>query len=271
MSEELLTFWEHLDALRSVLFKTVIVVVVVMIVVFCFKTTMFNILLAPCHADFITYRLLDALAAKFHFLSFSTGDETVLTSTSLVSTELTSQFLIHMKISAYSALMVASPYVGYQLFRFISPALYASERKYVRWVLVASFFFFFMGVLLSYFVIFPFSFRFLSNYQVDHTVTNLFTLNSYMGTLVMLTMLMGVMFEIPVIAWLLALLGLLKAAPLRKYRRHAIVAILIIAAIITPTTDIFTLLLVSLPILLLYELSILIVSRVCNRKKQAEA
>jgi sec-independent protein translocase protein TatC len=184
----------------------------------------------------------------------------------LISTRLTSQFMIHASTAFYAGLVVASPYVTYQVFRFISPALYERERGYASRVIILAFLLFFAGILLNYFLIFPLSFRFLATYQVAGEVRNLFTLASYAGTFVTLSLVMGLLFEIPVISWLLARLGLLTAGYMRRYRRHAVVSILIVAAIITPTTDIFTLLLVSLPVYLLYEASISIVRRAGREK-----
>jgi sec-independent protein translocase protein TatC len=152
----------------------------------------------------------------------------------------------------------------------VSPALYANERKYSGRVIVFSVVLFLCGVLLNYFLIFPLSFRFLATYQVDESVTNMISLSSYINTLLLLSLMLGIMAELPVVSWLLAKLGFLTDSFMRKYRRHAIVVILIIAAIITPTADAFTLMLVFVPIYILYELSILVVKRVC-RKKALEA
>jgi sec-independent protein translocase protein TatC len=257
MKSEQFTFWEHIDVLRKTFFRILIAIILLAIAAFCFKELLFGIVLAPRNPDFITFRLLNQMANHFSlsFLHFKDVD------VPLINTQLTAQFMIHIKISCYAAVVVASPYVIYQLFRFVSPALYQKEQRYTLRIIPAAFLLFFMGVLLSYFIIFPFSFRFLANYQVDTSVQNLFNLNSYIDTFLLLTLLLGVLFEIPVIAWFLSKLGLIRTELLKKYRKHTIIVILIVAAIITPTTDIFTLLLVTLPILLLYELSILIVKK----------
>jgi sec-independent protein translocase protein TatC len=257
MKSELLSFWDHIDILRKAFFRILIVVTLLAVAAFCFKEQLFGIVLAPRNPDFITFRLLDRLADRFSlsFLHFQDVD------VQLINTQLTAQFMIHIKISCYAAVIVALPYVIYQFFRFVSPALYQKERLYALRLIPAAFFLFFMGVLLSYFIIFPFSFRFLANYQVDTSVQNLFNLNSYIDTFLLLILLMGMLFEIPIMAWFLSKLGLIRASLLKKYRKHSIVVVLIIAAIITPTTDIFTLLLVTLPLLLLYELSIFIVKK----------
>lgn len=145
---------------------------------------------------------------------------------------------------------------------FITPALYANERKYSFWVACSGYVMFVLGVLLSYFLIFPLTFRFLGTYQVRDDVVNMITLQSYVDTMMIINLLIGIVFELPVLCWLLAKLGLLSASFMCRFRKHAIVVILIISAIITPTSDVFTLLLVSLPVWLLYEISILIVKMV---------
>ena len=262
MNSKTLTFWDHLDELRKVLFRMIIVLVLFAIVAFFFKEVLFGFVFAPNSSDFITYQLMGALADRLSLPSLKPGDFQV----ELISTQLTSQFLVHIRVTIYAALLCASPYIIYLLFRFVSPALYANEKKYSRNVIFFAFIFFFLGAALSYYIIFPFSFRFLSSYQVTAEVANMFTINSYIDTFMMITVLMGILFEIPVVAWLFAKLGFLSAGFLKKYRKHALVVILVVAAIITPTTDIITLLLVSLPIELLYEASILIVKRVEQKR-----
>lgn len=158
-----------------------------------------------------------------------------------------------------AALCCASPYILYQLFRFVLPALYADERKYVVRMVGGGYLMFMLGVSVSYFLIFPLTFRFLGTYQVSGDVMNMITLQSYISTMMLMCLAMGIVFEIPILSWLFAKLGLLSADFMRKYRKHAVVVILVIAAIITPTSDVFTLSLVALPMWLLYEVSILIV------------
>jgi sec-independent protein translocase protein TatC len=179
----------------------------------------------------------------------------------LINTQLASQFLIHISTSFYIGIMFAFPYVIYLIFRFISPALYSNEQKYSSKVIFFSVFLFFFGVLFNYFIIFPLSFRFLYAYQVSENVANMISLSSYIDTFIMLSILLGIMSELPILAWLLAKFGLISAELMKKYRRHVIVAILAIAAVITPTADIFTMFIVFLPIYLFYELSIIIVKK----------
>ena len=238
-----LTFWDHLDELRSVIIRILVITVLAAIVAFCLKDELFAIVLAPRTSDFITYRLMGVEPFSIH----------------LMNTGLTEQFMSHMKTSFYVGMLVASPYIIYQLFRFVSPALYDNERKYAMALVASGYLMFMLGTALNYLLIFPLTVRFLGTYQVSPDVANMLTLQSYMDTLIMMSLVMGIVFELPVVSWLLGKMGLVNRRIMRTWRKHAVVAILIVSAIITPTTDAFTLFVVALPIWLLYELSILIV------------
>lgn len=246
------SFWDHLDVLRTAIVKIAAVAVGFGIAAFCFKEELFAVVLAPKDDGFVTYRLFNRIAAW-------AGGETGSFAVQLINTGLAQQFIIHMKTALCAGVLCASPYILYQLFRFVSPALYANERKYVVRVVGGGYAMFVVGVLVSYFLIFPLTFRFLGTYQVSGDVTNLITLDSYISTLVLMCLSMGIVFEIPILSWLFAKLGFLSADFMRRYRKHAIVIILVLAAIITPTSDVFTLSLVALPMWLLYEVSIWIV------------
>ena len=254
------SFWEHLDVLRTTIMKIVTVAVVFGIAAFFFKEQLFDVVLAPKDDKFITYRLLNRIAAW-------AGGSMDSFSIRLINTGLAQQFIIHMKTALCASVLCTSPYILYQLFRFVSPALYDNERKYVTRMVGGGYAMFSLGVLISYFVIFPLTFRFLGNYQVSGDVDNLITLDSYISTLVMTCFAMGVVFEIPILSWLFAKLGFLSAEFMRKYRKHAIVIILAMSAIITPTSDVFTLSLVALPMWILYEVSILIVKQIRIKTK----
>ena len=243
MKTDSLTFWDHLDVLRSSLIRMGVVVVVFAVVAFCLKESLFSIVLAPRSSDFVTYRLLGVEPFSIH----------------LMNTGLTEQFMIHMRTAIYAGLLVASPYILYELFRFVSPGLYQNERRYALWIVGAAYLMFIVGTLTNYFVVFPLTVRFLGTYQVSPDVANMLTLQSYIDTLLGMSLVMGVVFELPVVCGLLGRMGLITNHMMAEYRRHAIVATLIVAAIITPTTDVFTLFVVALPIYLLYELSIQIV------------
>lgn len=267
-----MSFWSHLDEFRNVLLRILAVVLVSGIVAFYFKDALFTVLLAPQHSDFVLYRLLNRLAEAWQMPSLAAG----AFQTQLISTQLTSQFFIHMYAAFAAGAVVVSPYILFELFRFVSPALYVEEKHYAFPALIWSFLLFFLGVLLNYFIIFPFSFRFLATYQVSAEVPNMITLASYMEAFLMMSLLMGLMFELPVLCWLFARLGFLTPRFMREKRRYAIVIILVVAAVITPTGDAFTLALVSLPIWALYEVSILVVAssqrrRARKRKNAAPA
>lgn len=254
MAEQELTFWDHLDVLRGSLIKILGVTILFMVIAFIMKDFLFSIVLAPKESDFITYQWLEKAA---QFINPDTHMEYF--QVQLINTGLANQFMVHMKTAFFMGVLCASPYIIYLLFNFVAPALYENEKHYAVRLVGGGYIMFVLGVLLSYFLIFPFTFRFLGTYQVSDEVTNMISLDSYTDTLWTLSFLMGVVFEIPVICWLLSKFGLIKASMMQNYRRHAIVVILVVAAIITPTTDVFTLMLVAMPIWFLYEFSIFIV------------
>jgi len=228
-----MTFWEHLDELRSRLWRMLVAALVAAVACFCFKEPLFAIILAP------------------------KGDNI-----SLINIEITQQFFTHMRVALWMGIIVISPYLIYQLFAFVAPGLYELERRMAVRAAGGGYLLFLAGVLLNYFVIFPFTVQFLGTYQVSPEVPNQISLSSYIGLLVTMTLVMGAVFELPILCWLLGKFGILKSAFMRIYRRHTIVVILIVGAVITPTGDPFTLSMVSIPIYLLWELSILIVKKV---------
>lgn len=254
-----MTFWDHLDELRGALLRCLAVTLVATVVAFCLKDWLFGIYLAPESDSFVSYRFLGSLV----------GDAMPAFHVDLINTGLAGQFMVHLQGALCAGVLVASPYILYCLFMFISPGLYRSERRAAVAALVPGYIMFMAGIAVSYFLIFPLTFRFLGTYQVAARVINMISLESYMSTLIVLSLAMGVVFELPVVSGVMARTGLLTSAPMRRYRRHAIVAILIAAAIITPTSDIFTLLAVALPIYLLYEVSIVVVGAL-GKKRAAE-
>ena len=243
MSDGGMTFWDHLDELRGVIIRSLLVTAVAAAVAFCLKDELFAIVLAPRSGDFITYRLLGV--GPF--------------SISLMNTGLTEQFMVHLRTACYAGVLLALPYIIYVLFGFVAPALYDNERRYATLLCGSGYLMFRLGTVINYLLIFPLTVRFLGTYQVSPDVANMLTLQSYMDTLLTMSLVMGIVFELPVVSWILGKMGLVNGQMMRAMRRHAIVAILIVAAIITPTTDAFTLFVVALPIWLLYELSMLIV------------
>lgn len=250
----LLTFGGHLEVFRQMLFRILGVAGLIAIVVFYFKEITWSILMAPSEWDFCTYRWLEsvmqALGIDFHFEEFCVQ---------MIATDLSSQFMTHITTAVYLGLLGASPYILYELFRFISPALYENERKYSVQVAGIIYVLFIFGVLMSYFVLFPISFRFLGTYSVSAKVVSNITLDSYISTFVSLTLVMGVVFQLPVIAFFLGKMGVVTSSLLANYRKHSFIAIMLIAAIITPP-DLMTLILVTIPLYLLYEVSIRVVA-----------
>lgn len=255
-NEELLTFGGHLEVFRQMLFRILGVAGVLAVVVFCFKNTTWSILMAPSEWDFCTYRWLEVamqtLGVDFHFDEFHVN---------MIATDLSSQFMTHITTSVYLGLLGTSPYILYEVFRFISPALYENERRYSVQVAGIIYVLFIVGVLMSYFVLFPISFRFLGTYSVTAKVVSNITLDSYISTFVSLTLIMGVVFQLPVIAFFLGKLGIITSDMLANYRKHAFIVIMMVAAIVTPP-DMMTLILVTIPLYLLYEVSIRVVRMV---------
>ena len=227
-----MTFWDHLEELRGCILRSLAVAMVFALLAFGFKDELFAVVLGP-------------------------KDPSV----QLINTELTSQFMIHMMVSFYAGIIMAAPYIIYELYKFISPGLYQQEKRYAVRIVTSGYVMFMSGLVFSYFVVFPFTFRFLGNYQVSADVKNMISLSSYIDTFMILSLMLGVVFELPVVSWFLGKLGLLNRELMHSYRRHAIVLILIVAAFITPTSDAFTLMIVSLPIYILYELSAYVVPK----------
>ncbi len=259
-SQDMLTFGGHLEVLRRMLFRIIGVAGVIAVVVFCFKDATWQLLLAPSEWDFTTYRWIENLAhvcgyADFHFDEYHVE---------LIATDLSSQFMTHITTTVYLGLLGASPYILYELFRFTSPALYENERRYSVQVVVTVYVLFLLGVLMSYYVLFPISFRFLGTYSVAERVHSTITLDSYVSTFTTLTLVMGMVFQLPVIAFVLAKMGIVTSDMLSSYRKHAFLLIMVIAAVITPP-DLMTLVLVTIPLYFLYEISIAIVRRVERR------
>lgn len=251
----LLTFGGHLEVLRRMLFRIIAVVMVLAIAIFCFKDKTFELLMAPSQWDFITYRYIERflhrLGSNFTFSEYHIN---------LIATELSSQFMTHITTALYLSLLGASPYILIELFRFITPALYENEKKYSVSVAITMYLLFVVGVLMSYFILFPISFRFLGTYNVSNLVESNITLKSYISTFTTLTLVMGLVFQLPVIAFFLGKLKVVSSELLRQYRKYAFLVIMVVAAVITPP-DLMTLVLVTIPLYLLYEVSILVLKR----------
>lgn len=259
----LLTFGGHLEVLRRMLLRVIAVAGLLAAAAFCMKETAWRLLLAPGECDFITYHCIERTAHAVGFANFSFGEWHV----ELIATELASQFMLHVTTALQLGLLGASPYVLCELFRFVAPALYENERRMALPVAATVYALFMAGVMASYYVLFPISFRFLGTYSVDGRVHSTITLDSYVSAFTTLTLLMGAVFQLPVVAFVLARMRLVSAHLLARYRRHALMAILVTAAVITPP-DLMSLVLVAMPLALLYEAAIRVVGCVERRQEK---
>ena len=250
-----MSFWDHIDALRKVLVQSSLVILGVSILFFSFMKTLFDqVILAPTSSDFIMYRWLCQLSETYAFLPNMCHPFRV----ELVSYNLNSQFFIHMTSSVWISLVVTFPIVIYLIWNFVSPALYDHEKQNARWAFLFGNAMFYLGLVVGYFVIFPMTLRFLATYQVSEMVPNMISLDSYMSSFLTQIFVMGLVFEMPLLCWVLSGMGLLRRSFFRTYRRYAFVVLLIIAAIITPA-DPFSMILMFIPLFLLYEGSAFIV------------
>lgn len=244
-----MTFWDHLDVLRKSIFRFAAVYVAVAAVLFFFKEFLFDeVILAPTDKDFYLYRLLG-----------------LDLSLSLVNIEVSAQFLIHMKTTFICALILTVPYLVYEMWSFVAPALYEREKKAVRGSFVFAGFLFYTGLAVGYALILPLMINFFAGYQVSPDVPNTFSLSSYISLLTSTVMIFGIVFEFPTVIAILSALGIVTKDTLKSHRRHAICAVVILAALITPSGDPFSLMICTLPLYLLYEFSILI----CKRAKES--
>lgn len=253
------SFWDHLDVLRWVLIRCLAVAGALAVAIFCFKDFVFqHIIFAPCADDFITYRAINRLGDLLSLPTLSIDVSQI----ELININLASQLMTHISVSFYLAVVLAMPYIITEVWLFVKPALYSNELRPAVAAVVAFFFQFFLGLALAYFLIFPLTFQFLGTYQVDARVVNQISLSSYISSFLGLMFTMGLVFEMPIVAFFFARIGVLKATFLRRYRKVAVIAVLMLAAFITPSTDVFTMLLVALPLYLLYEFSRMVVTHV---------
>ena len=251
-----LTFWEHLEVLRWSLFRVAIVVFLAMIVIFVAMPHIFTpFVLGPTTSEFFLYRWLSSLGSLPLMPDFSAGDFKV----DIININVASQFLTHISTSFWFSLIVAFPYLVFEVWRFIAPALYDNEKASVMTAFLFGTVMFYLGCAVGYTFVFTFTFRFLAEYQISAEVANQISLNSYMSTFMGMVFIMGLVFELPLLAWLMSKLGLINRAFLKKYRKVAVAVLLVLAAAITPTGDPFTLSIVFLPLYALYELSIRVV------------
>lgn len=251
--EGAMSFWDHLEVLRWALFRSACVLAVIMVGTFIAMPYIFDrFILAPTNNDFFTYRWLNAIGRGIVKLSPDFDVQ-------IININVASQFMTHISTSISLAAVIAFPYFIWEIWKFIEPALFEDEIKHLRPAFFGGTIMFYLGCAIGYMLVFPFTFRFLVEYNLSPSITNQINLQSYIDNFTMLILVMGIVFEMPLLAWLLGLLGVLKKSFLREYKKHAIVVLLISAAIITPSGDPFTLMLVFIPLYVLYELSILVV------------
>ena len=262
-----MTFLQHLEELRWHIIRSLVAIVIGAIVAFMFKDIIFDhIILAPNNPDFITNRLLCRLADMVNVPLLCINQNPV----ELISIKLTGQFTTHITISLVAGLILAFPYVFREFWSFFRPALYEKERKYARGAVTMASLLFLAGIIFGYFIIAPLSINFLGTYRVSDLVTNQINITSYIGSVTSVALASGITFELPIVVFFLARIGVLTPEFMRKYRRHAIVVVLVVAAVITPP-DVFSLILVSIPLLILYEVSIFLAARVVRQREAAEA
>lgn len=264
-------FFEHIDVLRGHLFRSAMAILfITVILLYKSKWVFDSVIFGPVKANFITYRIMchlsKAISPMLCRLSSLLCPDKGLCFEGLnikfLNTELFGQFITQVQISFVLGLVAAFPYILWELWRFVRPALSDTEAKKSGRVVAFSSAFFFTGVAFAYFVIIPFSLNFASGYYISDQINNFFTLDNYIGFVTMMMLGCGIVFELPMVIFFLAKLGIMSAKFMRTYRRHAIVVILILAAVITPSPDMFTMTVVAIPIYMLYELSIFVAARV---------
>ena len=252
-----MTFWDHLEALRWMLVRVFSALGIFIIGGFAFIPWIFeHVIMAPIDNQFFLYRWLAKMSEQ---VAIMPDDLTRPFHVSIINIRLSSQFFLHMSLSFWLALLITFPYLVYEVWKFICPALYENERKSMRFTFVFGTVMFFIGCVVGYSVVFPLTLRFLYNYQLSASISNQLSLDSYMDNFLMLVFMMGIVFELPLVSMLLGKIGILHRGFFTTYRSHAVVALLVVAAFITPSSDPFTLMAVFIPIYILWELSAFLV------------
>lgn len=262
--EKEMSFLEHLEELRWHIIRSILAIVILMVTAFLFKDIIFDhVILAPKSPDFITARLLCRLGEYLNTTALCINTQQM----NLISIKMAGQLTTHITVSLVAGLILAFPVILWEFWQFFKPALKANEARYAKGAVFASSMLFFFGVSFGYFLLAPLSIHFLSSYEVSVDVVNQINIRSYIGTLTSICLATGVVFELPIIAFFLTKIGLITPDFMRTYRKHSIVVIFVLSAIITPP-DIFSQALVSIPLLLLYEISIWISARVMKQKER---
>jgi sec-independent protein translocase protein TatC len=264
--EKEMSFLEHLEELRWHIIRSVLAIMFFMVIAFVFKTFIFdNIILAPKNPDFWTNRMLCRLGESIlhsDALCINTKPP------NLINIKMSGQLTTHIAVAMVAGLILAFPVILWEFWQFFRPALKENEAKHARGAVFAASLLFFTGVLFGYFMLAPLSIYFLSSYTISPEVVNQINIRSFIGTLSSICLATGLVFELPIIAFFLTKIGLITPAFLRKYRKHAIVVVFIVSAIITPP-DVFSQTLVAIPLLGLYEISIIVSGRVMKQKDRA--
>ncbi len=259
MSKDEMSFWDHLDELRRHLIRIVVALTVLTIVGLIIIPKIFDtIILAPTSSAFITYRFFEKGGEYLPFLPDFSADSF---SVSILNINMTTQFMTYLSTSFAFAVLFSIPYLFYEIWKFVSPALYENETKNIKKAFSFGGIMFIIGCLVGYFIVFPLIFRFLITFELSASIENMLSLDSYMSNFYMLILIMGVVFELPLVFWILSNMGLVYRSFFRTYRRHAIVGSLILAAIITPSGDPFSLFVVTIPLYMLWEISAFVVKK----------
>jgi len=257
-----MTFFEHIEVLRWHLFRAALSVVIVSVAIFSAKSYIFQyVILGPLNRDFPTYRF---------FCSISPSICIFPENLHIITKDIQEQFLCHIKVSLWLGFIIAFPYIFYEFWKFIKPGLYKQEIKAARGMVFICSFLFLLGVSFGYFLISPIAVTFLSSYSVSPEVVNTTTLAAFVDNMTMFTLPTGLIFEMPVVMYFLAKVGIVSSVFLAQYRKHAIVIITVLAAVITPTADAFTMTMVGVPLYALYEVSIIVTRRIDKEREEKE-
>ena len=250
-------FLDHLEELRWHLVRAAASVFIFSILAFLFKDVVFELILGPTNSEFWTYQQLCKLAELINSPALCLGDMDMI----IQNRTITGQFVWHIKSSLVVGLVLGFPYTFWEIWRFVKPGLRNNEKSASRGVVVVVTFLFLTGVLFGYYIVTPLSFNFLYNYELSVKIDNIFDLSSIIGMVATLALACGLMFQLPVLIYILSKAEIISPKLMKRYRRHSIVVILIISAIITPP-DVISQVLIALPLTFLYEVSIIISRRV---------
>jgi sec-independent protein translocase protein TatC len=259
--EKVMTFWDHLDELRKHIIRSLIAIIILAIIAFLNRHLIFDyIILAPSSSDFITNRVLCWLGRQMSLDALCIDDMKL----QIINIKMSGQFLTHMYISIVAGFILAFPYILWEIWMFVRPAMYDNEKAYSKGGVFISTILFLVGILFSFFLIVPLTVNFLGTYQVSQSVTNQISLSSYISTVVSVTFAVGIVFELPILVYFLTKVGVLTPEFLKRNRKYMFVILLVLSAIITPP-DMFSQVLVVVPLIVLYELSIGVSKRVYKK------